>query len=99
MRWDVPKLRAEYQELHAAVWREVYRVLRPGGLLVLDLKDHLVLGEPQHTPEWHYAELTVIGFVRERTIQVATAGDQNTHRHRGQQRKTVDFEEVTSWTK
>jgi tRNA G10 N-methylase Trm11 len=32
---------AEYQRFHSLAWREVWRVVRPGGRFVLNIKDHV----------------------------------------------------------
>jgi SAM-dependent methyltransferase len=46
-----------YREFHADAWAEVWRVLRPGGRLVLNVKDHIRGGHRQHVAGWHVTEL------------------------------------------
>ncbi len=43
----------EYREFHILAWRETYRVVRPGGAFVLNIKDHIRGGIQQGVPEWH----------------------------------------------
>lgn len=51
-----------YRELHAATWAETYRVLRPGGWLLLNIKDHIRNGEHQPVSHWHTSTLVELGF-------------------------------------
>ena len=50
-----------YRHLHIAAWREALRVLRPGGLFVLNIKDHVRGGKLQRVPEWHVQTLQALG--------------------------------------
>lgn len=43
-------------------WAEAYRVLRPGGLLILNLKDHIRRGEVQRVTFWHISAAQELGF-------------------------------------
>ena len=52
----------DYRSTMAAAWNEAYRVLRPGGRLVLNIADHVRSGQRQFVPEWHSSALEVIGF-------------------------------------
>lgn len=52
----------EYRALHAAAWAEAFRVLRPGSLIALNVKDHPRDGSWQEVPQWHAAELARQGF-------------------------------------
>lgn len=42
-----------YRDLHERAWIEAARVLRPGGLLIVNIKDHVRDGEIQHVTAWH----------------------------------------------
>ena len=53
----------EYRELHRAVYRECRRVLKPGGIFVLNMKDHIRKGVLQEVTNWHYFALLDAGFV------------------------------------
>ncbi|MFP5376004.1 MAG: hypothetical protein ACLGIO_04365 [Acidimicrobiia bacterium] len=46
-----------YRELHLAAWAEAVRVLRPGGLVVVNLKDHTRDGAHQAVSSWHVRAL------------------------------------------
>ncbi len=49
MAWDTPAYRA----LHRKAWAEVHRVLKPGGLFVLNISDHLRDGVRQPVTAQH----------------------------------------------
>ena len=57
-----------YRRLHREVWAECWRVLRPGGRLVLNVADHYRDGKLQGVPKWHVSALLGIGF---HTLDVA----------------------------
>lgn len=52
-----------YRRLHREVWAECWRVLVPGGRLVLNIADHYRDGQLQGVPEWHVSALLALGFV------------------------------------
>jgi len=52
----------QYRIMHALIWYEARRVLRRGGYLVLDIKDHVRQGKRQHVSNWHYQYLWGLGF-------------------------------------
>jgi hypothetical protein len=52
----------EYRTFHILAWAEAYRVLRPGGLLILNLKDHIRRGETQPVTFWHICAAQELGF-------------------------------------
>jgi tRNA G10 N-methylase Trm11 len=51
-----------YRTLHRAAWTECRRVLRPSGLFILNIKDHIRHGQLQHVPAWHIRTLLDLGF-------------------------------------
>jgi hypothetical protein len=57
MQWS-----SEYREFHRAAWLEAVRVLKAGGVLILNIKDHMRGGERQHVAGWHVTELARLGF-------------------------------------
>lgn len=65
----------KYRAFHARAWAEVYRVLRPSGRFVLNIKDHIRDGKAQEVPLWHYVALMEIGFRREQSIFVRCPGN------------------------
>lgn len=52
MQWHSGPLGDAYRETMTKVLREVKRVLVPGGLFLLNIKDHARGGEPQYVPQW-----------------------------------------------
>lgn len=52
----------QYRDFHARAWAEARRVLAPGGVFVLNCKDHIRRGVIQHVTGWHISELERIGF-------------------------------------
>lgn len=51
-----------YQAFHLQAWYEVYRVMKPGGVMILNMKDHVRKGQVQRVTEWHQMTLQKIGF-------------------------------------
>jgi len=51
-----------YRDFHLAAWREVVRVLRPGGRLALNISDHIRDGQRQPVAAWHSHTLLDIGL-------------------------------------
>ena len=52
----------EYRELHEKAWAEVHRVLKPGGVFLLNIKDHIRGDRRQHVANWHYKIIRSRGF-------------------------------------
>lgn len=48
MQWGEP-----YRQLHEKAWREAARVLKPGGLVILNVSNHIRGGREKHVAEWH----------------------------------------------
>jgi hypothetical protein len=46
-----------YRDLHRDVWRVCEQALKPGGLFILNCKNHIRGGEIQRVTEWHVQEL------------------------------------------
>ncbi len=53
LQWGPGKAGDAYRAFHARAWREARRVLRPGGLLILNLKNHIRVGCEQDVTFWH----------------------------------------------
>lgn len=71
MQWGV-----SYRDLHARCITEFMRVLKPGGLVMLDIKNHRRDGAEQPVMEWWIAQISVYAHLRER-IPVDTSGLQH----------------------
>lgn len=61
-----------YRSFHEQAWAEAYRVLKPGGVFVLNISDHIRLGKRMHVAEWHVAALVGLGLRLERGVIVPT---------------------------
>lgn len=84
----------DYRAMHALALREFVRVLRLGGLLAINMKDHIRGGTLQRVCDWWAEAMTEAGIeVRERR-RVALAGDQNLARARAAGRLVVEHEEL-----
>jgi hypothetical protein len=64
----------DYRALHLAAWREALRVLRPGGLALVNVRDHVRRGELVPVVLWHRSALAGLGFVIEAVEAVTTRG-------------------------
>jgi len=63
-----------YRELHRAVWLEVARVVKPGGLFLLNVKDFIRDGRRVRVSEWHRRTVIKCGFVQESTVLIPQRG-------------------------
>lgn len=52
----------EYRKFHIKAWREVHRVLKPGGKFILNISDHIRKGEFQGVVAWHKATIELGGL-------------------------------------
>jgi SAM-dependent methyltransferase len=68
MQWGEP-----YRELHVRAWGEVRRVLRPDGLLLLNVSNHIRKGAEVPVVEWHAETLVGLGFIVKDDVLVPTA--------------------------
>lgn len=57
MQWGL-----DYQAFHEKAWAEAVRVLRAGGVFVLNIKDHIRNGAWQDVAGWHMATLCDLGL-------------------------------------
>lgn len=62
----------EYKQLHFAVYQECYRVLEPGGIMIVNVSDHIRQGKRQPVCKWHELALKRTGFTHIRTQEVNT---------------------------
>ena len=89
----------DYRNLHRSVWADCVRVLAPGGLFLLNIKDHSRNGELQGVPDWHVKTLEGLGLVLLERKEVPLRGDQNTATMRKLGVAVVDYELVIVFQK
>lgn len=53
---------AEYRDLHFNIWKQCWHVLRPNGIFVLNIKDHVRNHKIVPVTDFHIEALTRIGF-------------------------------------
>jgi hypothetical protein len=66
-----------YRRFHLAAWMEARRVLRPGAVFVLNIKDHYRQGRLQHVTDWHVGTLQGLGFTQADRIDVRCPGNRH----------------------
>lgn len=64
----------KYRTFHLAAWTEARRVLQPGGVFVLNIKDHIRNGQRQPVTAWHVEALQSLGFIECEHVHVACPG-------------------------
>jgi hypothetical protein len=69
MQWGT-----EYRAFHVAAWTEARRVLEPGGVFVLNIKDHIRGGVRRKVTDWHIEALEALGFVWTEHVKVDCPG-------------------------
>lgn len=79
-----------YKEAHRRIWTECIRVLRSGGVFVLNCKDHVRRGEIVRVSEWHADELQRHGLRLVERVRVECPGMRNG----ANARLRVDHEDV-----
>lgn len=67
----------EYRDLHRRAWAEAHRVLRPAGLLLLNISDHIRQFRPQGVDIWHANALGELGFTLLEQRAIATPRSKN----------------------
>lgn len=51
-----------YRQFHERAWTEAFRVIRPGGRLILNVSDHVRNAVRQYVSSWHVQALIAVGF-------------------------------------
>lgn len=69
MQWG-----SNYRSLHLLAWKEARRVLKPGGLMIVNIKNHIRGGKIQPVAEWHLTTLLYLGFLLEEVRKVKCPG-------------------------
>lgn len=67
MQWG-----GKYKDLHKAVWRECHNILGPGGLMVVNVSNHVRKGVEVDAVGWHENCLMEIGFELVDHIKIET---------------------------
>lgn len=52
----------EYRILHSEVWAECAGLVRPGGLVIINVSNFIAQGAEQHVVEWHLQSWLHLGF-------------------------------------
>ena len=62
----------QYRELHNRAWAEAVRVLRPDGLCLVVVSNHIRGGLRQRVVDWHLHSFIDAGFSVERVLSIPT---------------------------
>lgn len=65
----------QYRRLHTKAWYEAFRVTKPGGHFLLNIKDHIRKGTIQPVTTWHIDTLVEVGYVFRWAGRVPTRGN------------------------
>lgn len=84
-----------YRAFHRIAWKEVDRVLKPGGAFLLNTKNHIRQGEEQKVTEWHQELVKELGYAQLEVVEIPLRG--NGYGQNGQLR--VGFETITVFMK
>ena len=79
----------KYREFHEAAWVEAVRVLKPGGIFILNISNHIRKGVEVDVTDWHVRTLS-------RTLSMEDVRTPSTprYRHGSNSSVRVDFESV-----
>lgn len=61
-----------YKVLHSQVWSACVNVLKPGGLMIVNVSNHIRAGVEQRVVEWHVATLLHLGLLLDEVRPVHT---------------------------
>lgn len=62
----------DYRALHSAVWQEAVAVLKPGGLMIVNVSNHIRQRVEQPVVEWHLLTLLGLGLYVDSVVPVTT---------------------------
>lgn len=62
----------DYRDFHQRAWRELFRLVRPGGWFLLNVSDHIRKGEQVAVTDWHINTCVAIGWRLDEARKVAT---------------------------
>ncbi len=80
----------EYRDFHQRAWETAWDVLKPEGLLLINMKDHIRDGERQPVTSWHRNVCRAIGYTYVETIKVPVSG----LRHGANHEARIDHESI-----
>ena len=85
----------KYRYFHVDAWRVITTLLKPDGVLVLNMADHIRNRQRQYVTRWHVKTLCDLGFIPVQGRRVETAGMRD-----GQNRESrLGFEYVIKFQK
>ncbi len=61
-----------YRQFHVAAWRECDRVLKQGGVFLLNISDHIRNGAVVPVSNWHLKTLVDMGYIFEKAHAIKT---------------------------
>lgn len=64
----------KYRAFHERAWAQARRVLKPGGVFIVNIKDHVRAGQVVPVSSWHVDTLAALGFTLVHEERVATPG-------------------------
>lgn len=62
----------DYRTFHVNAWCACYRLIRPGGMMIVNVSDHIRRGERVGVVQWHEYALNLAGFELVERRRVAT---------------------------
>lgn len=65
----------QYREKHVEIYKEIYRVLKNGGILILNVKDHIRKGEVVEVSKFHQDLLSSLGFELQQHLKIPSKGN------------------------
>lgn len=84
-----------YRDFHREAWAEVLRVLKPGGVFALNIKDHIRGGKQMPVTFWHISTIELMGFDTVAHQRIDTPG----MRYGANSDLRMDYESVIKFTR
>lgn len=84
-----------YKNLHTLAWVECKRVLKPGGIFILNISNHIRAGKEIDVTRWHLKEIKAIGFYLLEQYHVKTRRNKNGANYKNR----VNYESVLVFKK
>lgn len=84
-----------YRDFHINAWAEIARVIKPDGMLILNMKDHIRNGQLMKVTDWHIDTLLSAGFDVIEYVKVETPS----MRYGRNSEKRVPYESVIKFKK